>query len=107
MSIFDDIRKDLEAGTPGDWTYGGGRTLHAEARESPNGNRDGALAVVVAGEENAWIYEHDCYRIARVPQLEAIALAAEELVKVAEQYGWHCNDIEFHDELHALIEACK
>lgn len=43
----------------------------------------------------------------RVVKLEVIALAAGKLAKAADQHGWHCNDIEFHDELLELLEICK
>jgi hypothetical protein len=81
MSIFDDIKKDRETGTPGLFRTGDrhsdnsvysqdGETLVANTHGSQrNFDRDQQLA-----EQDA-----NARRIARVPQLEAIALAAEEL----------------------------
>ncbi len=69
MTIYDDIRKDREAGTPGDWSVG---------------ERCCYTPIMAVGEEEpiAWvdfISRADLRRACRAPKLEAIALAAEGL----------------------------
>lgn len=77
MTIFDDIRKDREAGTPGEWLMGyHGDVYTGEIRCALDSDYDGAIA--------DWVGIFDARRIARVPRLERIALAAEELAKRAQ-----------------------
>lgn len=86
MTIFDDIKRDREAGT------------------------DGAISTCIpiyADQQQVDAFDADERRRARLCKLEAIALAAGKLAKAADQHGWHCNDIEFHDELLELLEICK
>lgn len=112
MTIFDDIRKDREAGTPGDWNSeiigeawkGGQQSLM---------NRHPSLTVaIVAGLYDGTV-ECDSNRIARVPQLEAIALAAEDLVDALEalEQGDDSTDGTAGDIARGAInkfeEACK
>ena len=99
-SIFDDIKRDREAGTPGDWVSSSDGYVFVD--------RPATLEVFTLpggfsyGEQLA-----NARRAARVPKLEEIAMAAIKMAKVADRYGWHCNDVEFHDELKELLEACK
>ena len=78
MSIFDDIRKDAEKGTQ-EW--------RAEQPHFANGwwvvFTDPDTDATVDQSGDGGFLEHTARRIARVPQLEAIALAAEELSEVA------------------------
>ena len=75
MTIFDDIRRDHEAGTPGPWEvkYQGETHLYM--------NGDSQMCDMTY---YPWVPDEtaDWERIARVPELERIALAAEELAKV-------------------------
>ena len=86
MTIFDDIRKDREAGTPGDWaSYKKGRLLRVEALGSyyekggstcVAGVHDiGSKGGVGVGDKFA-----NASRIARVPRLERIALEMEQQI---------------------------
>lgn len=83
MTIFDDIRKDREAGTPGEWTlcYEGGCT-HLDMIDHPD-----MKSQMCDETYYPWVPDNlnDWKRIARVPRLERIALAAEELAKVIER----------------------
>lgn len=75
MTIFDDIRKDLERGTPGDWVADG----WDQDKICGKGIFDHEIARKV---ETGRV---DARRIARVPQLERIALAAEKLGAVIDE----------------------
>lgn len=93
MTLFDEIRRDMEAGTPGPWVHNGRTGVKASGSvDTYSGAVWGSIAFAeptrandfegrewtCAGDETA-----NARRIARVPQLEAIALAAGELAKVA------------------------
>lgn len=76
MSLIDHIKRDREAGTPGPWV---------SAKDDPN---DGPEDVIMAGEYYVssahYITDHsktesNARRIARVPDMEAALLAAENL----------------------------
>lgn len=69
MTLINDIRKDLEEGTPGPWRHS---PWHIE--EGPDGvyAPDAWLICTTSSAPNA-------HRIARVPEMEAALLAAEEL----------------------------
>lgn len=126
MTIFDDIRKEREAGTPGPW--------RSEASDGPVGDYGKAGCGVwseyifeagLEGMDNeddamddAWVCgiwggidlkkESDSRRIARVPQLEAIALAAEELKEAIDYCDNHgVVPADICDALDKLEEACK
>ena len=75
MSIFDDIRKDAEAGTPGPWSDTGSQ-YGAEITDT-SGRTIRAQGLALSGTDHARI---NARRIARVPDLERIVLAAEEAV---------------------------
>lgn len=78
-TIFDDIRWDAEEGTPGNWW---GDEL--DGRVCIDGS---ALDDVCAEIGNP----ADVSRIARVPELERIALAAEELAAKVEAWDAACD----------------
>lgn len=76
MSIIDDIKADREAGTPGPWS----------AFTDDANNHTNIVAVVpltsfVFSLPGRFKSEADVKRIARVPHLEDIVLAAEDLVE--------------------------
>lgn len=118
MSIFDQIKADREAGSGRDWKW------HAKDPETGFLSRQmrwldvgawvsfaSAPAFTVASddgeEDNHSEAQANMSRIARVPQLERIALAAEELlnsieVGFDEHGGWFPNE-----SIDALREACK
>lgn len=98
MSLIDDIRKDREAGTAGPWSvphlarddvrctcgyilaeYGGMGSIAEVSIAKQNdfdwGDDDGPAAPVAKANAR---------RIARVPQMEAALIAAEELAKAYE-----------------------
>lgn len=85
MTLIDDIRKDREAGTPGPWD---GR--YVEDGMPTDVCKFGVISTS-AGHETARVWGlEDAYRIARVPDMEAALLAAEELAEAVvawrEQY---------------------
>ena len=87
MTIIDDIKRDREAGTPGDWyvEYKHGSTrLIMPKHPDPCQMCDETYY--------PWVPENlsDWERIARVPQMEAALLAAEELAKATE---WAANNL--------------
>ncbi|MDC0657078.1 hypothetical protein N6L27_03615 [Leisingera sp. SS27] len=140
MSIFDQIKADREAGTPGLWVneviYGWGDTpcIRVDGMEEPFINfirpksyhpeyvttADGSWVLSESRAREAGNYvptkEHreqvaaaqdaDARRIARVPQLERIALAAEELAKACEDRGGLSAERQ-GEALAAFREACK
>lgn len=78
-TIFDDIRRDAEAGTPGPWVISDatpGRIIGAGAAVADTNIRFTGL---LDGEVGV-----NARRIARVPELERIALAAERLAKAGD-----------------------
>lgn len=85
MTIFDDIRKDAEAGTKGPWRVG---PVDDTRVEDALGNE----VAQIDGDYNQpdlWpIMEANARRIARVPELERIALAAEAHIE------WLKNEIK-------------
>ena len=83
MSIFDDIKRDREAGTPGPWCIPP-RPIFGDYCGSyvpTDWDGCGRLAVfhVTAGPKHA---APNARRISRAPQLERIALAAEALARL-------------------------
>jgi hypothetical protein len=111
MSIFDDIRKDREAGTPGEFKVDSyfmpdGHPLRVAAPDE-NGVPSATIAECFADWEGyrlSWKNaEANARRIARVPRLERIALAAEELAE-AVQRSEPWEDID--DALAAFRAAC-
>jgi len=76
MSIFDEIEADAKAGTPGDWSTDEGGEVHQHGSTIfawPQYSDQSDLEKLFA----------DLRRGARVPQLERIALAAQELAEAA------------------------
>lgn len=70
---LEELKKDREAGTPGEWLYKYTRLGHT-VRQSEASN-----ALIVAN--NMGNPEPDARRIARVPALEEMLLEAVELLK--------------------------
>ncbi len=85
MSMIEDIRKDREAGTPGPWRAG--------ASDFYPG-LDGPLTVRVYTDHPVNEFDAcgdksrpNAERIARVPDMEAALLAAEELADAVDEWG--------------------
>lgn len=83
MSLIDDIRKDREAGTPGPW--GNGKTGEEQRLILGDGGAGKYVCTVkihqiprVMGMLEETIRDTNARRIARVPDMEAVLLAAEE-----------------------------
>lgn len=76
MTLIDQIKADREAGTPGPWTHRGNVSVLSEDDDT----------VAQAYAERLAVAKVDTRRIARVPALEAIALAAAELVDVIDEW---------------------
>ena len=77
MSMIDDIKRDREAGTQGPWKHGstvGG--WDAVTCEGPT-----PIAVLALNEPV------NATRIARVPDMEAALIAAEELADAVDEWG--------------------
>ncbi len=100
MSILDQIKVDREGGTPGEW----------DATQTPD------LFMFVCEKQDhsnviCEVHTHrgpDCRRIARVPQLESMALAAEELASAIEDDTGTFEDERRIGRAHvAFREACK
>ena len=92
MSMIDDIKRDHEAGTKGPWEFGGSScrvlakfsngSFWEIASAAPvcfASDKDGAL--ITAGGDR----EANARRIARVPDIEAALLAADELAVAADK----------------------
>ena len=83
MSLIDDIRKDREAGTPGPWDVmfrefdGSSLISMGDVKTGPHMQANMPFYADRPRDRN------DARRIARVPELEAALLAAEELVSAA------------------------
>ncbi len=91
MSIFDEIRADIANGTPGPWECN-----DPEKYDQKWGGVFSKTAVYAPGVLFAWRCAEvqgpdnetefaNARRIARVPKLEQIALAAEELAKAVQK----------------------
>jgi hypothetical protein len=104
MSLIDDIKRDREAGTPGPWSVvttdgpdcrvlGGfdvfGQCVSGTTWINPNNDN-------VAAKANA-------RRIARVPDMEAALIAAEELAQELETL----HDAEFSGSLRRALAAYR
>lgn len=102
MSLIDDIRKDREAGTPGPWDRQGDHKYNTDfgvfskngrAVCSSGGYSDGKETTYEENKANA-------RRIARVPDMEAALLAADELADaIAMSKPW--------DEIDACLTAYR
>lgn len=73
MTLIDDIKRDREAGTPGDW-----QCLEEGVNSWSITPECNSLRFVADELCNV----HDARRIARVPRMEAALLAAEECERV-------------------------
>lgn len=104
MTLIEQIKKDVEVGTPGDWEL-----------EKPNGTWGR-----IPGTEHGYIFmsciidgypnadEANARRIARVPQMETALLAAEELAGAVESWENAAVDhMEFQDKLFAALSAYR
>ena len=97
---IEQLRKDMEAGTQGDWFEGWGdgltgpsmaRALDAtDSGMHPIGTSEGGCVGAVSTETPIV----DARRIARVPQLERIALAAEAMAKTLQTIANDPENIE-------------
>ena len=84
MNLADEIRKDREAGTPG----------HFDASDPGDyGDYDGNCVVLLGDDRRRVVVlggdaeaVADARRFARVPDMEAVLLAAEELADAANKY---------------------
>ena len=124
MSIFDEIERDAETGTPGPWQVDGTRHT-GDLKMGPNArlhfvgpDDDGVAAVFF--DMKTGVGFTDARRIARVPDLERIALAVNELAEVAylalslidqdnleAKAGWDALDIAATTALTAFREATQ
>ena len=85
MSMIDDIKRDLEAGTQGPWiqhkdTYSGSYEVKKAGPEK-NPFRQSVLLARVFRPTDLPNSHPDASRIARVPDLEAALIAAERMEK--------------------------
>ena len=99
MTIFDDIRRDHEAGTPGPWEvkYQGETHLYM--------NGDSQMCDMTY---YPWVPDKtaDWERIARVPELERIALAAEELAAAVDhERNMVCQDFGMQLQANNRVDA--
>ena len=80
---FEQLKADMEAGTQGDWVKDSGESLKVR-------NGSGSIAMIMQthlnGRRTSQEVSANARRIARVPQLERIALAAEALAEAALKY---------------------
>lgn len=84
MSLLDDIRKDRDAGTDGPWFFHRDELLH---ERHPHGSYTTIGSFDQDDTGNAWqTDEANARRIARVTQMEAALLAADELAKASENF---------------------
>lgn len=107
MSMIEDIKRDREAGTPGPWTapskpvfgdYCGSYVPH-------DWDGMGRLAVfhVTAGPEHA---APNTRRIARVPDIEAALIAADDLANALDQErNMVCQDMGMQADCAARVDA--
>ena len=78
MSMIEDIKRDREAGTPGPWRTSKVNPSRVFGPDSqPVMDRDPTFSQEVKFEANA-------RRIARIPDLEAALLAADELARAVD-----------------------
>ena len=101
MTLIEQIKADREAGTPGPW-----HKVGASVQKSPN---ESAIAVCVsAGDRDRIEASENARRIARVPDLEAALLAAEELAGAAlSQWEVGTASTELHFALLAYRKATE
>ena len=112
MSLIDDIKRDREAGTPGPWRVKdcdsmGDRCTHYY-QEVWNDETDILVTTEVTRAHNDG-GRVNMRRIARVPDLEAALLAADELAGSAHD-AWVSADFhngEDHDDLYRAIAAYR
>ena len=114
MSIFDDIRRDREAGTPGPWGHrehwadDDEREVYGRADETPPFGEWSAIATVSAYDDTEYgdKAEANARRIARVPELERIALDAEELAAAVDhERNMVCQDFDMQLQANNRVDA--
>lgn len=114
MSLIDDIRKDREAGAQGPWhlhdckDWDGRATYHYQ--EVWTENCDVIAAEVYRAHNDGG--SANMSRIARIPEMEAALLAAEELADVVNLWREALSDkvlipLEVHTALTAFQKALK
>ena len=88
MTLMEGIRADREAGTPGPWRIGNHDPKRGIWVGGSNENGGAVLPYLWFGHTINFPneYEANARRIARVPELEAIALAADELEEALAAY---------------------
>lgn len=95
MTLSDQIRTDREAGTPGPWRAWGDtavcKRLEGDAAKELYGEKAERVTIPIAScnRAGATLSEltANARRIARVPELEEIALAAAEFVRLRDIYN--------------------
>lgn len=110
---IEDIKRDREAGTPGEWRavpHGGSSTVTSESKPKRNDTRipayayrdEHCIAYPFIEEDLRCRWDFVCFshtdarRIARVPELEAAFLEAVELLgKVGKADPWSRDVIDF------------
>lgn len=135
MSLIDDIKRDREAGTKGPWS--GHNMVHADGQRPMTAEEIGEYVMnsVKMGDPNRFLFvsgKHDdggdcdiCHtgngprgpantrRIARVPDMEAALLAAEELAEAVESVGEAASLLGFYEpplvfmEKETVLDALK
>ena len=89
---FDQLRADMEAGTQGDWFAGWGEGLTGPSMSNAQAGTNAGMYPIGAsdrscvGATSSATPVIDARRIARVPQLERIALAAEALAEMLDAF---------------------
>lgn len=118
MSLIDEIKRDREAGTPGPWAL-----QKAEVSETPfdwwiHCDGFGALGYRTGNKSRhngvtSWGHRiEDARRIARVPDMEAALLAAEELAEALKEVAAmpappECGLTDFGEREHYKWEAMR
>ena len=104
---YEQLKADTEAGTQGDWVKDSGESLKVR-------NGSGSIAMIMQthlnGRRTSQEVSANARRIARVPQLERIALAAEALANTCDDVFDNIDAVgtsEFYTALAAYREATK
>lgn len=97
MSLIDDIRKDREAGTPGPWVFDG---VFIED------NSASLVCDLLSSTHTDQQLNANARRIARVPEMEAALIAADELASAA--VAWMAaEEVNVSDCVYRLRRAAK
>jgi hypothetical protein len=115
MSLIDDIQRDREGGTPGPWHAMRNSVLVYGTVDTFSGRVLGTIATALPAEETdfegrIWSASGDeainARRIARVPQLERIALAAHAALERWDSTDWKAaSTAEVMNDLRAALRA--